>query len=99
LDASEVISAVRLTLGRSDINAVNEAGQSALHGAARMALDDVVQLLVERGAVLDLADKKGDTPTELARRAAAQSTVELMNRLRGGTNGSSAPTAPLRPEH
>jgi ankyrin repeat protein len=84
-DTPEVLAAVKLALETGgDVAAANALGQTALHGAAQMGLNDVVQLLVDRGARPDVEDKNGDTPIVLARRAEAHSTVELMNRLRGG---------------
>jgi ankyrin repeat protein len=80
----EAVEAVRIALENGgEIQAANAAGQTALHGAARMGLDPVVELLVEGGAKLDAADNNGDTPLALAKRAEAQSTVALMTRLTG----------------
>jgi ankyrin repeat protein len=75
-----------------DINAANEAGDTALHLAASRRINSVVQLLVERGATLDLKNKQGQTPLALAsapRRnpegdqaaASRQSTADLLRKL------------------
>ena len=50
----------------ADINAVNEADFTALHGAAFRGLNEVVQYLVERGANINARDFKGRTPYRLA---------------------------------
>ncbi len=50
----------------AEINAVNEADFSALHGAAFRGLNEVVQILVENGADIDARDFRGRTPFRLA---------------------------------
>lgn len=60
---SVVLEAVRVALGLgSDVNAVNKAGDTALHGAASMKYDAVVQLLAQKGADLNVRNKRGQTP-------------------------------------
>jgi ankyrin repeat protein len=49
-----------------NINAVNEADFTALHGAAFRGLNEVVQYLVEHGANINARDFKGRTPYRLA---------------------------------
>jgi ankyrin repeat protein len=49
-----------------NINAVNEADFTALHGAAFRGLNEVVQYLVEHGADINARDFKGRTPFRLA---------------------------------
>ena len=46
----------------SDVNAVNKAGDTALHSAASMRYDTVVQFLAEKGADLNVKNKRGQTP-------------------------------------
>jgi ankyrin repeat protein len=60
---SQVLEAVStaLTLG-SDINSVNPAGDTAVHIAAAQGYADVVRLLVERGADLNVRNGRGLTP-------------------------------------
>jgi ankyrin repeat protein len=59
--------AVKLLLeAGADINAVNEADFTALHGAAFRGLNEVVQYLVEHGANINARDFKGRTPYRLA---------------------------------
>ena len=65
---SEALEAVYLCveLG-ADVNAVNEAGDTALHGAAwREQADSIVQFLVDRGAELDAKNNRDWTPLVIA---------------------------------
>jgi ankyrin repeat protein len=50
-----------LALG-SDINAVNKAGDTALHAAVLLGFDTVVQFLADKGADLNVKNKRGLTP-------------------------------------
>jgi ankyrin repeat protein len=50
----------------ADINAANEADFTAIHGAAFRGLNEVIQLLVERGANINARDYRGRTPYRLA---------------------------------
>jgi ankyrin repeat protein len=61
-----------LELG-SDVNAVNEAGNTALHAAAHIKSNELVQVLVSRGAAIDVANGRGETPLTLADRFRAGS--------------------------
>ncbi len=59
--AGETLELVKLLLDRgADVNAVNDHGITALHGAAYKAANQVVQLLVDRGAKLDAKDNGED---------------------------------------
>ena len=73
-DERLVVQAVTtaLRLG-ADVNAVTRAGDTALHSAASMGYDAVVQLLVDRGARLNVKNARGQTPlaTLTAARGAA----------------------------
>ena len=44
-----------------DVNAANQAGDTALHAAASMQWNALVKLLVERGATVDVRNKRGRT--------------------------------------
>ncbi len=50
----------------ADVNTVNEADFTALHGAAMRGLNEVVQYLVKHGAHLNARDFRGRTPYRLA---------------------------------
>jgi ankyrin repeat protein len=63
---AEMVEAVKVLLDRQvDVNAVNDAGQTALHFAAQ-ASDQIVRLLAANGAKLDVKDKQGRTPVDAA---------------------------------
>ena len=63
----EVLEAVKLCveLG-NDVNATNDFGETALHGAAFRGVNAVAEYLVERGARLDAKDGRGWTPLAIA---------------------------------
>lgn len=50
----------------ADVDAFNAAGQTALHIAAGRGADDVVRFLASQGASLNLKDKQGNTPLDIA---------------------------------
>ncbi len=54
-----------LTLG-DDINAANTGGRTALHGAAGIGANGLIQFLVEKGANLNATDRRGHTPLAIA---------------------------------
>jgi uncharacterized protein len=96
---SQVLETVTtaLALG-SDVNAVNRAGDTALHAAAALGLDTVVQLLADKGADINAKNKRGLTPLAAlngkgratvsadgySTRVAHPGTVALLTKL-GGT--------------
>lgn len=63
-----LLEAVKLaqSLG-NDVNAANEMGLTALHGAANRGSDDIIRFLVEKGAKTNVADKQGRTAMTWAR--------------------------------
>lgn len=71
-------------LGDPQVNAVDELGNSALHYAAFMRRDGIVQLLVDKGARLDGRNKWGETPLFLA---------EVVFQFAGGGRYESGPTS------
>jgi hypothetical protein len=67
---AEVLEAVRVAweLG-GDVNAVDENGETAMHGAAYTGANSVVEFLVEKGAKVDVWNQKnsrGWTPVIIA---------------------------------
>ena len=50
----------------ANVNAVDEAGQTALHSAALQRGDAFVEFLADSGARLDVKDKQGRLPLDLA---------------------------------
>jgi ankyrin repeat protein len=66
-DEMITVSTVRALLDiGSNVNGANQAGDTALHLAAGMAANRVVQLLVEHGANLHAKNQRGETPLHLA---------------------------------
>ena len=64
---NETLEAVKLCIENgADVNAQNSLGFAAAHGAANRGLDDVLHLLAEHGANLDVKDKEGRTPITFA---------------------------------
>jgi ankyrin repeat protein len=93
------LEAVKLAVALGgDVNAINEHGQTAMHGAAYMGGDSIARFLLERGARLDVVDKEGQTPLVIAEGiyvggtfVARKSTAAL---LRAAGAASSASTRP-----
>ena len=67
-DQHKAIDAARYALELGlDINAANEWGATALHGAVYHAAGDLIRFLVANGADLDATDWEDQTPLRLAR--------------------------------
>jgi ankyrin repeat protein len=49
-----------------DVNAANEAGNTALHATAFLGLDNVARFLLDKGAHVNQKNKKGETPLKVA---------------------------------
>jgi ankyrin repeat protein len=61
------LEAVKLCLELgADVNATNSMGLTALLGAVNRGSNDIIELLVQRGARLDIKDKEGRTPLRWA---------------------------------
>ena len=92
-----------LELG-ADVNAVNQMGLGAVHGAANRGSDDIIELLAQRGARLDVPDKEGRTPYAWAEGVflatnspvAKPTTMALLKKLMGGAAGSAGSEATKR---
>lgn len=89
-DDQLVLDAVTIAVEHGvDVNAATDDGTTAMHVAASRGLNRVIEFLAERGAALDVKNKKGQTPLGLAatgaasRRAAAgrESTPDLLRKL------------------
>jgi ankyrin repeat protein len=81
--AKENLEAVRMLLDLGlDPNAQNGEGRSALMGAALKGRNDVVQLLVDRGATLDLHDR-GSRDTHIPGATVAGLTFEALDYSEG----------------
>jgi ankyrin repeat protein len=67
VDESHVLDAVILAVSLgADVNAVNLAGDTALHLAAARGYNSVVQFLADKGAKLNVKNKLGQTPLALS---------------------------------
>ncbi len=87
-----LLEAVKLaqSLG-NDVNATNDMGLQAIHGAANRGSEDIIRFLVEKGAQLDVADKQGRTPLTWAKGVflathppeAKPGTIALLTELQG----------------
>ncbi len=90
---SSSLQAVKLALELgADVNASNDERDTALHGAARIKSDAIVQLLVHHGARVNVQNKQGQTPLFIAERyfhpgspplLVQTSTATLLRRLAG----------------
>ena len=107
---AEAVAAIKLCLtAGADINSIDLRGDTALHGAAQKGYDQVVQFLADRGAKLDVKDKKGHTPLDAAnglmgnggfdgtRRDVHESTAELLRKLMAVPEAKAA--EPAEPVH
>jgi len=86
-----------LVASGADVNAQDEHGNTALHGAAARGADQIIQFLVEHGAKLNVKNKQDRTPLDLAMGIggvantggiAHASTVALIQRLSTQTTAS-----------
>jgi hypothetical protein len=80
----------------ANVNAANDRGDTAMHGAAARGADLIVQFLADHGAKLNVKNKQNRTPLDVAKGiggvantggSAHNSTVALIERL---SNGPSA---------
>jgi len=80
------IDAVRLCVDLgAEVNAVNRNGDTALHGAAKHGFVSVIQFLADRGAKLDVRNKRGQTPMMVgaaSRDGDGEVSVTLLRNLR-----------------
>lgn len=63
----EALECVKIALEHGgDVNHIDDVGRTAMHGAALRGANNIVQLLYDHGAKLDIVDKKGWTPLVIA---------------------------------
>jgi ankyrin repeat protein len=88
-----VVETVKATISLgSELDALNPAGETALHIAVGQGRDAVTQVLVESGARLDLRNRRGQTPlgalvarsTDAARMTPSRTALLDLMRRRGG---------------
>ncbi len=86
----QVLEATRFLVEElgADVNFVADTGETAMHGAAYRGANSVVQYLFDKGAKLDVQDKSGRTPLQVADGveygnsfAANPHTAELLRKL------------------
>jgi len=77
-DSDRAFEAAKLVLDLgASVDAANEAGDTALHGAAAKGYDALVQELADRGAKLDIKNKRGRTPLA----GAKKNSADLLRKL------------------
>ncbi|MGH9147300.1 MAG: ankyrin repeat domain-containing protein, partial [Vicinamibacterales bacterium] len=97
----EVLEAVKLALALgNDINAVDQNGETAMHGAAYKHVPSVAQFLAEKGARIEVwnqPNKKGYTPLRIATGiqrgmnvVSHAPTAAALRQLESGTAGNQA---------
>ena len=98
------IDAVNLCLELgADVNAANSMGLTALLGAANRGSNEIIEILVKRGARLDIKDKEGRTPLRWAEGVFLASvgaerkpaTIALLERLLAEKNQLPTPNSQL----
>ena len=64
----QVLEAVKMLVEElgADVNFVADTGETAMHAAAYRGVNSVVQYLFDKGAKLDVQDKSGRTPLQVA---------------------------------
>ena len=91
--ASQSLELVTLLLGMNvDVNAVDRRGRTAMHGAARLAKNAVIELLAAHGARVDIADARGQAPLDVGTlsRPLHPDTARLLRSL-GATSAAGNP--------
>ena len=79
------LDAVRLISGfGGDVNAMNQAGNTALHGAAHTRSDALVQFLVDNAAAVNAQNESGETPLTVAERYVQPGTATIIARTSTG---------------
>jgi ankyrin repeat protein len=104
---AEASTAIKLLVeGGANVNAVDVRGLTALHGAALLGFDDVIRTLAAQKATLDVKDKRGITPLDMALgkggglgrggegAVAHQSTADLLKQLLANNAQGGAQAAP-----
>src|SRR5262249_51934486 len=94
VEETKVAEAVKIALSSpNNIDAVERNGNTAMHAAASLGYDSIVQLLADKGANLNIKNKRGLTPlgTLLTRKPPAAAE--------DADTTSGAPAATQRPQN
>ena len=87
LKQAPLLEAAKLAVkAGADVNTADEMGNTALHYAAYLRVDSVVQFLVEKGARMDVRNKFGETPlwlSELALQFYGGGTYQILQSTTG----------------
>jgi ankyrin repeat protein len=83
------LDAVKLAMELgNDVRATNAAGDTAVHAAAALGMDSVIQFLADHGSDVTIKNKAGRAPIDVARRdegvgtsVARTGTVALLRKL------------------
>jgi ankyrin repeat protein len=78
-----------------DVNHADSVGNTALHQAAAKGFTRVIELLVAKGAQVNVKNKRGQTPLALAEGAAAASVAR--RRIASGNQASASGPPPASP--
>jgi ankyrin repeat protein len=64
----DVLAAVKVLVDelKSDVNALNDAHETPMHGAVCRGADSVIQYLADKGARMNVKDDDGQTPLEMS---------------------------------
>ena len=94
-DRNDPVDVLKVLVGKgADVNAVNDAGMTALHYAAQRGSDRIIQYLAEQGAKFDVKNKQGRTPADFARGRTAALVAELSGAPAPAAPGQRPPAAP-----
>ncbi len=75
-----------------DVNAVNDAGDTAVHGAVQRGANDVIRFLAAHGAALDRKNRQGRAPLDVASsRREHAATAALLRQLLGQPTPAGSP--------
>jgi ankyrin repeat protein len=90
------LEAIKLCVEKGvDVNAFNANGQTAVHLAATRGANSIIKYLAERGAKLDMKNKQGRTPLDIALGAGGGGRRGGGGGGRGGGQGNQATAALL----
>ena len=94
-DRNDPVDVLKVLVAKgADVNAVNNAGMTALHYAAQRGSDRIIQYLAGQGAKFDVKNKQGRTPADFARGRTARARGRVERRAGPGRARRSA--SPIR---